>query len=479
MRGLLFCQFAGLTLLFTAGFQPAIAAKATKPNIVLIFADDLGYQDLGCFGSEKIKTPNLDQMAKEGRRFTSFYAQTVCGPSRAALMTGCYPLRVAVKNNRVEVHPRLHSKEITIAEVLREAGYRCGAFGKWDLAGHTQTGFDPELLPNKQGFHYFFGTPSSNDSIVHLMRNQKMIEKNADMAPLTRRYTDEAIAFMKRNREQPFFVYLPHTMPHIRLEVTEEHKGKSAGGIYGDTVEEIDANVGRILAWLKEAELDENTIVMFMSDNGPWYLGRSKGHIKRIGPDAEAHGGLAGPLRGAKTSTWEGGLRVPCIMRWPDKIPAGTVCDEIASTLDMLPTLGALGGGSTPIDRVIDGHDIRDLMFAKEGATSPTSAYYYYRRTRLEAVRAGKWKLHAIRPAEKNWGHFSKAADNPPILSPMLFDLDADIGESTDVANEHPEVVARLGALLEKACSEIGDHNRIGSKARFFDPQRKRPDVKR
>jgi len=456
-----------------------VLAVAEKPNIVLIFADDLGYQDLACFGSEKIKTPHLDQMAKEGMRFTSFYAQTVCGPSRAALMTGCYPLRVGKKNNRVEVHPRLHSKEITIAEVLRDAGYRCGAFGKWDLAGHTQVNYEPELLPTKQGFHYFFGTPTSNDSVVYLLRNTEVIEKKADMRLLTRRYTDEAISFMKRNREQPFFVYLPHTMPHIRLEVSEDHEDKSKGGIYGDVVEEIDANVGRILAWLKEAELDEKTLVIFTSDNGPWYLGRSKGHLKRIGPDAEAHGGLAGPLRGAKTSTWEGGLRVPCIMRAPGRIPAGTTCDEIASTLDMLPTLAALAGGTLPSDRVIDGHDIGDLMRGKERATSPTDAYYFYRRTRLEAVRAGKWKLHAARPADPKWGYYSKAEDNPAIPTPLLYDLHADIGETTDVAKEHPEVVERLSSLLETARSEIGDYDRIGKTARFFDPQPRRADIKK
>jgi arylsulfatase A-like enzyme len=464
--------FASLVLL-----GGGAAAPDGKPNFVVIFADDLGYGDLSCFGSETIKTPHIDQMAKEGMRLTSFYGQTVCGPSRAALMTGCYPLRVAIKNNVVETHPHLHSKEITVAEVLKGVGYATAAFGKWDLAGHSQQGYSPELLPKHQGFDYFFGTPSSNDSVVHLIRNTEMIEKKAAMSRLTERYTDEAIGFIKRSKDQPFFVYLAHTMPHVLLDATKPFKGKSAAGIYGDVVEEIDANIGRILETLKEQGLDESTYVIFTSDNGPWYLGRSGGHKRRIGKDAEAHGGSAAPLRGAKTSTWEGGLRVPFVVRAPGRVPAGSECAEVASTLDLLPTFAKLAGTAAPTDRTIDGNDITQLIHAAPEAKSPTEAFYYYRRQRLEAVRAGRWKLHVPRPADKMWAHYSKAEDAIAIEHPMLFDLEADIAESKDVAADHPEVVADLFRLIEHARTDIGDHDRAGENARFFDSQPRRPDI--
>jgi len=439
-----------------------------KPNFIVIFADDQGYQDLGCFGSPLIKTPRLDQLAREGIKFTSFYAQTVCGPSRAALMTGCYPLRVAKKGNRVDVHPYLHTREITIAEILDRVGYATACFGKWDLAGHTQTRFDPSLLPTKQGFDYFFGTPTSNDAVVNLLRNDEVVEKSADMNTLTRRYTDEAIDFIRDNREKPLFVYIPHTMPHTRLGVSRQFRGKSAGGLYGDVIEEIDFNVGRIVDAVKELDLTQRTYVIFTSDNGPW---EKKGD----------HGGCAVPLRGAKTSTWEGGLRVPCVMWAPGRVPADTVCDEIASTMDLLPTLAKLAGGRVPGDRVIDGNDISPLMHGQEDATSPTSAYYYYQHTHLQAVRSGKWKLHLPRPANPPWtpnwaGHIAPA-DVIDIPAPLLYDLETDIGERNDVSDRHPDIVARLLDLAERAREDIGDYNRIGKNARFFDPQPRRPDA--
>jgi len=452
-----------------------LACAAAKPNFIIIFADDQGYQDLGCYGSPDIKTPNIDRMATEGMRFTDFYAQTVCGPSRAALMTGCYPLRVAIDKNRVEVHPHLHLKEITIAEVLREVGYTTAAFGKWDLAGHSQDKYSPELLPKHQGFDYYFGTPSSNDRIVNIIRNTKMIEKNADMSLLTKRFTDEAIGFIKRSKDKPFFVYLAHPMPHVRLERTDQFKGKSAGGIYGDVIEEIDWNVGRILDTLKAEGLDDNTYVIYTTDNGPWYLGRSAGHLKRIGKDAEAHGGSAAPLRGAKTSTWEGGLRVPCVVRAPGKVPAGTVCTELACTMDMLPTIANLAGGRVPDDRIIDGNDITDLIHGVDGAKSQKKAFYYYQQTRLLAVRAGRWKLHL--PGPRKWLNYYKAEDAIEVSAPLLYDLEADIGEKKNIADQHPEVVAKLKKLVEKARSDIGDYNRVGLGARFFDPGPRRPDV--
>jgi len=446
----------------------AEAPKASRPNFIIIFTDDQGYQDVGCFGSKTIRTPRLDKMASEGVKFTSFYAQTVCGPSRAALMTGCYPLRVAKRNNQVDIHPFLHDKEITIAEILKTAGYATACFGKWDLAGHSQRRYDPKLLPTRQGFDYFFGTPTSNDSVVNILRNEKVIEKRADMNTLTKRYTEEAVKFITSNRSKPFFVYMPHTMPHTLLGASKQFKGKSKRGLYGDVIEEIDWSVGRILDTVKALGLDDNTYVLFFSDNGPW---EKKG----------GRGGSALPLRGAKTSSWEGGLRVPCIMRAPGRIPAGKVCDEIACTMDMNPTLAKLAGARAPDDRVIDGHDISDLMHGKRGAKSPTKAFYYYVHTHLQAVRSGKWKLHLARPAEPPWGprwaSHIKREDVMEIPNPMLFDLEADIGERKDVAEANRDVVARLLKLAEWARQDIGDYNVIGKNARFFDPQPKRPDA--
>lgn len=454
-------------------------APTRPPNFVIIFTDDMGYGDLGCFGSTTIKTPHIDRMAAEGMRMTSFYAQTVCGPSRAALMTGCYPLRVATNQNKVEVHPELHRNEITIAELLKNAGYATAAFGKWDLAGHNASKFVPALLPLHQGFDEFFGTPTSNDSTVNLIRDHEMIEKRVDMSQLTRRYTDEAIEFIRRKQSQPFFVYLAHTMPHVQLAASEAFRGQSVAGIYGDVVEEIDANVGRILETLQQNGLDKNTYVVFTSDNGPWYFGRSRGHLRKFGKQAVSHGGSAKPLRGAKTSTWEGGLRVPCIVRAPGKIPANTQSDEVASTMDLLPTIANLAGVDPPSDRVIDGHDIGDLIHGVDDTKSPTEAFFYYRRTRLEAVRSGKWKLHVPRPVDTQWAKYSKAEDAGAVTRPLLFDLDVDISESTDIADQHPEVVAALMRLIERGRVDIGDHDRIGENARFFDSHPRRPDVAR
>ena len=467
--------------LFLGHSANAQSNKQEKPNFIIIFVDDQGYQDLGCYGASDIKTPRIDRMAKEGMLFTDFYSQTVCGPSRAALMTGSYPLRVATERNRIDVHPYLHTNEITIAEILKEVGYSTAAFGKWDLAGHTQ---DPgrytrTLLPTYQGFDTFFGTPSSNDNRVHLLRDDTLIEMFADMSQLTRRYTDEVIQFIKDSKESPFFVYIAHTMPHIRLEASKPFAGKSERGIYGDIIEEIDWNVGRILDALRNEGLDQSTYVIYASDNGPWYLGRSRGHLERaIGPGAEEHGGLANPLRGAKTSVWEGGLRVPFIARAPGRIPEGKVCHEIASTMDMLPTIASLARTSAPEDRVIDGHDISDLIHGIPRATSPTEAFFYYQRTQVQAVRVENWKLHIPREADKKWGQYSKAEDDIAIERPQLYNLAEDIGETTDRANEHPDIVAQLMDHVEWARKDIGDYDRIGENARFFDPEPRRPDIK-
>ena len=440
------------------------AAEKSKPNFIVILCDDLGYQDLGCFGSPLIKTPRIDQMAKEGMRFTSFYGQPICGPSRAAIMTGCYPLRIAKKDNRVELHFYVHTKEVMIPEILKPMGYSTAAFGKWDMAGHTQTDFDPELMPNKQGYDYFFGTPSSNDQIVNLLRNEQMIEKKADMSTLTQRYTDEAIQFIKQHHTQPFFVYLAHSMPHAKLAASKDFLGKSARGLYGDVVEEIDFNTGRILDTLKELGVDDNTYVIFTSDNGPWWV---------KGKD----GGSALPLRGAKTSTWDGGERVPCIMRAPGKIPTGTTSDIVTSNMDLLPTLATLSGGQVPTDRVIDGHEISGLMHGEKNLTITENDFFFYQHTQLQAIRSGRWKLVlprsiATATVPKGWEKMIAPEDRIDITQPMLFDLDADIGEKKDLSASHPKVMAALMKKIEWAREDIGDGDAKGKNARFFDPAR-------
>ena len=431
--------------------------SSALPNIIIIFTDDQGYNDVGCFGSPDIHTPNLDRMAAEGMKFTSFYAQTVCGPSRAALLTGCYPMRNARNDNGEAPHPKLSLSETTIAEVLKPLGYATGMIGKWDLAGHNQDKFNPGLLPVHQGFDYSFLTPGSNDAKVHLLRNKEVIELNADMSTLTSRYTDEALGFIERNREQPFFLYLAHTMPHTLLAVSEDFKGKSEGGLYGDVIEEIDYNVGRILTKLRETGLDNNTYVIFTSDNGPWWL---RGD----------HGGSAEPLRGAKTSAWEGGMRVPCIIRAPGKVPPGKTCDLVCATIDLLPTIAQITGATQPTDRVIDGLDISDILHGE--SDSLRRPYFYYQHQDLRAVRLGKWKLHRPHPPESEslsrtkWPRHSAPEDRGLFSDYALFNLEMDTGETTDVAEEYPEIVSQLAQWLDWAVVDIGDYGNRGVNAR-------------
>lgn len=449
------------------------ADEDRPPNFVVIFTDDQGYQDVGCFGSPDIRTPRLDAMAKEGMKFTSFYAQPVCGPSRAAIMTGCYPLRVAEQDNIKQVHPILHSDEITVAEVLKQKGYATACFGKWDLARHSQKAYITDLFPTRQGFDYFFGTPTSNDSVANLFRNEEMIEQKSDMSTLTKRYTDEAIGFMQRNRDQPFFVYIPHTMPHTKLDASKQFKGKSPRGLYGDVIEEIDFNVGRLIDALHDIGVAENTYVLFTSDNGPWLI-KNKDHADGHLPTD--HGGSAGPLRSGKVSTFEGGVRVPTIVWGPGRVPAGTICTAIASTLDVLPTFAALAGAEAPQDRVIDGGDIRHLFHGEFEKTDAERAYFYYLRVHLQAVRQGKWKLHIEREKEPiGAAPFSKNAHIAPkdrigFDEPFLVDLEKDLGETTNVAEQNPAVVHRLLALAESMREDLGDHDRVGKNMRFFDP---------
>ena len=473
------CHVTGRHLAcFLIAFVTQVVQGATKPNFVVIFTDDQGYQDVGCFGSLDIRTPHLDTMAREGMKFTSFYAQPVCGPSRAALMTGCYPMRVAERGNVKQVHPILHSKEITIAELLKEQGYATACFGKWDLARHSQQDYFLDLFPTRQGFDYFFGTPTSNDRIAHLFRNEKQIEPKSNMATLTKRYTDEAIGFMRKNQDQPFFVYLPHTMPHTRLDASPQFKGKSKRGLYGDVIEEIDFNVGRILDAIREMGVRENTYVLFTSDNGPWLI-KNRNHADGHLPGD--HGGSAGPLRSGKVSTFEGGVRVPTILWGPGRVPAGTTCDSLASTLDVLPTLAALAGAKVPDDRVIDGEDIRHLFHGDFGKDNPNKAYYYYLRVHLQAVRQGPWKLHLPREARpvgaapfSNNAHIAPA-DRIGFDKPFLVNLKQDIGETTDVSSNHPEVVERLLVLAESMREDLGDFDRVGKNMRFFDLRGVRP----
>jgi arylsulfatase A-like enzyme len=442
---------------FLGFYIPKTQAQNSKPNFIIILTDDQGYQDVGCFGSPNIKTPNLDKMAAEGMRFTSFYAQTVCGPSRAALMTGCYPMRNARNDNGEEPHPKLSLSEVTLAEVLKPVGYKTCMIGKWDLAGHNQEQFNPELLPYNQGFDYSFFTPTSNDHHVNLLRNKEVLELSADMSTLTRRYTDEAIGFIEKNREQPFFLYLAHTMPHVKLAVSDDFKGKSEGGLYGDVIEEIDFNTGRILTALKAKGLDENTYVIYISDNGPWWIkGKDGGHAE--------------PLRGAKTSAWDGGLRVPCIIRAPGKVPAGTSCDLVTATIDLLPTIAKIAGAQKPTDRMIDGLDISDIIFGKSKTLE--RPYFFYQHQELRAVRKGKWKLHLPNHPESKSIIYTKLPvhiapeDRVLFTNPVLYNLENDISETSDVSAENPQVVAELLKLLDWAKNDIGDYDKRGENAR-------------
>ena len=393
-------------------------------------------------------------------------------------MTGCYPMRVAERGNIKQVHPILHSKEITIAEVLKTKGYATACFGKWDLAKHSQSGFFLDLFPTRQGFDYFYGTPTSNDSIANLFRNEDKIEPKTDMSTLTQRYTDEAIGFMKANHDKPFFVYIPHTMPHTRLDASPKFKGKSKRGLYGDVIEEIDFNVGRIVDAVNEMDIADNTYIIFTSDNGPWLIKNkdlADGHLPKD------HGGSAGPLRSGKVSTFEGGVRVPCIVWGPGRVPAGTTCDSIASTLDVLPTLASLAGAETPTDRVIDGEDITHLLHGQLDRATADKAFYYYLRVHLQAVRQAKWKLHLPRdkqpigaaPFQRNT-HIAPA-DRIGFAEPFLVDLENDLGETTNVADANPAVKDRLLKLAQAMREDLGDYDRVGKNMRFYDLKGDRP----
>jgi len=429
--------------------------------MIVIFCDDLGWGDLGCFGNPTIRTPNLDRMAQEGQKWTQFYvAAPVCTPSRAGLLTGRYPIRSGMTSAKQAVlFPNsgggLPQAEITLAEMLQQRGYRTGIVGKWHL-GHL-----PEYLPTEQGFERYFGIPYSNDmdktggpgyqaearkdpdyypSIEHynvpLMRDAEIIERPADQNTLTLRYTEEAVKFIQDNKDHPFFLYLPHSMPHIPLFASDRYRGKSPRGLYGDVVEELDASVGRILETLRELELDGKTMVVFSSDNGPWL-------------SFETHGGSAGPLRAGKGTTFEGGQRVPTIFWWPGTIEPRTI-HELGSTLDLMATVATISGAELPKDRTLDSFDLSEVLL--RGGTSPRREMFFWTNAQLHAVRVGPWKLH-VKAREPI--HYSKAVE---LASPELYHLERDISEKYNVADQHPDVVQRLLRKLDEHRASIEPH---------------------
>jgi arylsulfatase A len=435
------------------GNRGAAAESRRPPNVVIILADDLGYADVGCYGG-KIETPNLDRMAREGMRFTDFYvAQAVCSASRTALLTGCYPNRVGILGALGPASKRgISSKEKTIADVLKPRGYTSAIYGKWHL------GYQPQFLPTRHGFDDYYGLPYSNDMWpkhptskfpdLPLIEGEKTIALNPDQSKLTTDYTERAVRFIEKNKDRPFFLYVAHTMPHVPLHVSDGFKGKSKQGLYGDVIMEIDWSVGEILKAVKKHDLDEQTLVLFTSDNGPWL---SYGN----------HAGSAGQLREGKGTTWEGGVREPCLVRWPGHVPAGSVCREPAMTIDVLPTLAGLAGAALP-ELPIDGRDIRPLLTGKPDAKSAQEAYYFYWDRALQAVRGGKWKLHFPHEYRTLAGNTGGADGTPGNYAQdktglALYDLEADPGEKVNLADKHPEIVERLTKLADKARADLGD----------------------
>ncbi|WP_299666617.1 sulfatase [uncultured Polaribacter sp.] len=420
--------------------------KPSNPNVIIFFTDDQGYQDVGVFGSPLIKTPNLDKMAADGIKFTSFYsASSVCSPSRAALLTGSYPLRVSVP---VVLWPNsdsgLPTQELTIADMLKTKGYATACIGKWHL------GDKPEFLPTAQGFDSYLGIPYSNDMSVNpnfkvaedavfregmtldslryakpkkyfvpLLRDDAVVEYPVDQTTLTKRYTKEAISFIKKNKEEPFFLYVAQTMPHIPLYASPDFKGKSARGLYGDVIEEIDWSMGTILKTLESLGIDDNTLVIFTSDNGPWNL-------------KDGQGGSALPLRGFKFQTYEGGMRVPMIAQWKGKIKAGSFTDKVASTIDLLPTIAYLTEAKVS-EKPMDGKNIWPLLSGSKKAKSPhrKDGFYYYSGKTLEAIRRGDWKLR-IRNGDVE-----------------LYNLKNDISESINIASTNPKIVKKLQKMMD------------------------------
>ena len=423
------------TVIAALGFTASVLAVDTRPpNIVLIFIDDLGYADIGPFGNTEVRTPNLDNLAKQGRKFTSYYATPVCTMSRASLMTGCHNTRISLPgvlfpNAKIG----LNLAETTMAEVLKTKGYATICIGKWHL------GDAKEFLPTRQGFDEYFGLPYSNDMggarknnpPLPLYRGETVIETEPDQSQLTRRYTEEAVKFIQAKKDQPFFLYLPHTMVHHPLAASENFKGKSKFGFIGDTIEEIDWSVGQILTALDELNLANNTLVIFTSDNG-------------------ADNRPCPPFRGSKASSFEGGVREPCLMRWPGKIPAGTTCDQILGNIDLLPTFAKISGATLDPERVIDGKDVTSLLTeTSPAAVRDSHLYFSGGESQLVAIRQGDWKLFVALKDPKT-----------PVPQGTLYNLKTDPGETADVASAHPDIVARLKEEAEKRNAEILAHKR-------------------
>ena len=446
-----------------AGLLFAIGARAqtpdgpaAKPNFIVILADDMGYGDVGPFGSTKNRTPNLDRMAKEGLKMTSFYGAPVCTPSRAQLITGCYAKRVSLPDVLFPAEAiGLSSKEHTLAELLKAQGYATMAIGKWHLGDH------PDFLPTRHGFDRYFGLPYSNDMggptnaakaasrasatkirpPLPLVRDANVLETVTDEGQnrLTERYTEEAIQFIRENKGRPFFLYMPHTAVHVPLHPGDKFRGASANGRYGDWVEEVDWSVGRVMDTVRELGLSGRTLVFFTSDNGPWLT-------------QGTNGGVATPLRGGKAGTFEGGVREPTIAWWPGKVPVGASVDAMAANYDLLPTLVKLAGGEVPKDNKIDGRDISPILLGQT-RESPHLAHYYFDGNRLQAVRSGPWKLAVARQAEHT-GKPEPDADKP--FTQTLYNLDSDIGERTNVAAQNPEVVQKLLKLVADMNADLG-----------------------
>jgi len=409
-------------------------ADESRPNVLIIFTDDQGYADLGCYGNTKNKTPRLDELATEGTRFTSFYAQTVCGPSRSALLTGRHPIRSKGWG--------MPASEITIAERMRDAGYQTACIGKWDVSNRKAI---IERMPNAQGFDYYFGTLGANDNgRVVFHENDQQVGSTRDMGSLTRHYTDKAIDYLQHRREpeKPFLLYVAHTMMHTIIGASERFQGQSEGGLYGDVVEEFDFETGRLLDTLDRLGLRENTIIIYTSDNGPWnqkkYTERKQGH-----PEGSIFWGEAGPLRNGKGSCYEAGYRVPCLVRWPGKVPAGRVSDAIFATIDFMPTFAQLCDFSVPDDRRIDGIDQSKLLLGQQQGRD----HFYYHDA---GVRRGKWKY--LKPNAFFHGY---AIEDDRANAAELYDLETDVGEQHNLADQHPDLVAELDALMNSI--EAGD----------------------
>jgi arylsulfatase A len=443
-----FLQTLSMSAAALASQPYAFAQEKQSPNVIVIFTDDQGYADIGCFGAQGFETPHLDKMAKEGVRFTDFYvAQPVCGASRAALMTGCYPNRIGIQG---APGPRskigISDNEMTMAELFKQKNYATAIYGKWHL------GDSPEFLPTRHGFDDYYGLPYSNDMWPYhpespdnwidlpLIEGEKVIATNPDQAQLTTEYTNRAVQFIEKNKEHPFFLYVAHSMPHVPLFVSDKFKGKSKQGLYGDVIMEIDWSVGQIMDAVKRNGLDTNTIIIFTSDNGPWL---SYGD----------HAGSAAPLREGKGTTWDGGHRVPTIMRWPGKLPADYVCREPLMTIDLFPTFAHLIDAQLPA-HPIDGKNVWPILTGSPTAQNPHDAYYFYWGNALEAVRCGEWKLHFPHNYRTMAGRPGGKAGKPTKYSQAktdfaLYRVSEDIGETTDVKDQHPDIFNKLKTLGE------------------------------